>query len=67
MKDTLLQTIGFTKEEIDKLLLKHPKCYQKFEELISLLGSLQIKNIKNYLMQNSYLFEKDIYIIANNI
>ena len=67
MKDTLLQSIGFTKEEIDKLLLKHPKCYQKFEELISLLGSLQIKNIKNYLMKNSYLFEKDIYIIANNI
>ena len=58
----ILQNLGFNKEEITLL-----KNNNDIEELIVLLSSLHIKDIKNYLLNNNYLFTKNIFSLAKNI
>lgn len=58
----LLQRLGFNIKEIN--LLKNNK---NLEELIVLLESLHIKDIKEYLINNKYLFTKNIFSLAQNI
>ena len=48
-KKKLLLSLGFKEREITSL-----KKYKNIEELIVLLSSLHIKNIKRYLLKNNY-------------
>ena len=54
--------LNFNKKEVDSLVNN-----KNIEELIVLLSSLHIKDIKNYLLNNSYLFTKNIFSLAKNI
>ena len=58
----ILLALNFNKNEIDSLVNN-----KNIEELIVLLSSLHIKDIKNYLLNNSYLFTKNIFSLAKNI
>ena len=58
----ILQRLGFNEKEISSLENK-----KDIEELIVLLSSLKIKDVKEYLLNNKYLFTKDIFSIARNI
>ena len=58
----ILQRLGFSEKEISSLENK-----KDIEELIVLLSSLKIKDVKEYLLNNKYLFTKDIFSIARNI
>ena len=58
----ILLALNFNKKEVDSLVDN-----KNIEELIVLLSSLHIKDIKNYLLNNSYLFTKNIFYLAKNI
>ena len=58
----ILQNLGFNKEEITLL-----KNNNDIEELIVILESLNIKDIKKYLLKNNNLFTKNIFSLAKNI
>lgn len=58
----LLLKLGFNKKEIT--LFDNNK---DIEELIVLLESLNIKDIKDYLLNNKYLFTKNIFYLAKII
>lgn len=58
-KKKLLLLLGFKEREITSL-----KKYKNIEELIVLLSSLHIKNIKRYLLKNNYLFTYNIYDLS---
>ena len=58
----ILQRLGFNEKEISSLENK-----KDIEELTVLLSSLKIKDVKEYLLNNKYLFTKDIFSIARNI
>ena len=58
----ILLALNFNKKEVDSLVNN-----KNIEELIVLLSSLHIKDIKNYLLNNSYLFTKNIFSLAKNI
>ena len=58
----ILQNLGFNKEEITLL-----KNNNNIEELIVILESLNIKDIKKYLLKNNNLFTKNIFSLAKNI
>ena len=58
----ILLALNFNKKEVDSLVNN-----KNIEELIVLLSSLHIKDIKNYLLNNSYLFTKNIFYLAENI
>ena len=58
-KKKLLLSLGFKEREITSL-----KKYKNIEELIVLLSSLHIKNIKRYLLKNNYLFTYNIYDLS---
>ena len=58
----ILLALNFNKNEIDSLVNN-----KNIEELIVLLSSLHIKDIKNYLLNNNYLFTKNIFSLAKNI
>ena len=58
----ILLALNFNKNEIDSLVNN-----KNIEELIVLLSSLHIKDIKKYLLNNNYLFTKNIFSLAKNI
>lgn len=58
----LLLRLGFNRKEI--FLLKNNN---DIEELIVILESLHIKNIKKYLLNNKYLFTKNNFSLAKTI
>lgn len=58
----ILLALNFNKKEVDSLVNN-----KNIEELIVLLSSLHIKDIKNYLLNNNYLFTKNIFSLAKNI
>ena len=58
-KKKLLLSLGFKEREKTSL-----KKYKNIEELIVLLSSLHIKNIKRYLLKNNYLFTYNIYDLS---
>lgn len=55
----LLLSIGFNKKEIKSL-----KDNKRVEELIVLLSSIHIKNIRKYILKNNYLLNYNIYDLA---
>ncbi len=57
----ILQRLGFNRKEISSL---HNT---DIEELIVILESLHIKDIKKYLLNNKILFTKNIFLLAKNI
>ena len=57
----ILQRLGFNRKEISSL---HNT---DIEELIVVLESLHIKDIKKYLLNNKILFTKNIFLLAKNI
>ena len=58
----ILLALNFNKKEVDSLVNN-----KNIEELIVLLSSLHIKDIKNYLLNNNYLFTKNSFSLAKNI
>ena len=58
----ILKRLGFNEKEISSLENK-----KDIEELIVLFSSLKIKDVKEYLLNNKYLFTKDIFSLARNI
>ena len=58
----LLLRLGFNRKEISLL-----KNNNDIEELIVILESLHIKDIKKYLLNNKYLFTKNIFSLAKTI
>ena len=52
----LLLSIGFNKKEIKSL-----KDNKRVEELIVLLSSIHMKNIRKYILKNNYLLNYNIY------
>ena len=57
----ILQRLGFNRKEIASL------DNTDIEELIVILESLHIKDIKKYLLNNKILFTKNIFLLAKNI
>lgn len=57
----ILQRLGFNRKEIASL------DNTNIEELIVILESLHIKDIKKYLLNNKILFTKNIFLLAKNI
>ena len=57
----ILQRLGFNRKEISSL------DNTDIEELIVILESLHIKDIKKYLLNNKILFTKNIFLLAKNI
>ena len=57
----ILQRLGFNRKEISSL------DNTDIEELIVILESLNIKDIKKYLLNNKILFTKNIFFLAKNI
>ena len=57
----ILQRLGFNRKEISSL------DNTDIEELIVILESLNIKDIKKYLLNNKILFTKNIFSLAKNI
>ena len=57
----ILQRLGFNRKEIASL------DNTDIEELIVILESLHIKNIKKYLLNNKILFTKNIFSLAKNM
>ena len=57
----ILQRLGFNRKEISSL------DNTDIEELIVILESLHIKDIKKYLLNNKILFTKNIFSLAKNI
>lgn len=55
----ILLSVGFNQKEIKAL-----EDNENIEELIVLLSSIYIKNIKNYLLKNNYLLDHDIYDLS---
>lgn len=58
----ILQRLGFNEKEISCIENK-----KDIEELIILLSSLKIKDVKEYLLNNKYLLTKNIFSLAKNI
>ncbi len=57
----ILQRLGFNRKEIASL------DNTDIEELIVILESLHIKDIKKYLLNNKILFTKNIFSLAKNM
>ena len=57
----ILQRLGFNRKEISSL------DNTDIEELIVILESLHIKDIKRYLLSNKHLLTKNIFSLAKNI
>ncbi|HIR59044.1 MAG TPA: hypothetical protein IAB38_03245 [Candidatus Onthousia excrementipullorum] len=57
----ILQRLGFNRKEISSL------DNTDIEELIVILESLHIKDIKKYLLNNKILFTKNIFSLAKNM
>lgn len=55
----MLLSIGFKEKEITTL-----KANKNLEELIVLLASIHIKNIKKYILKNNYLLDYNIYDLS---
>ena len=55
----ILLSIGFKEKEITTL-----KGNENLEELIVLLESIHIKNIKKYIIKNNYLLDYNIYDLS---
>ena len=55
----LLLSIGFKEKEITTL-----KGNKNLEELIVLLASIHIINVKKYILKNNYLLEHNIYDLS---
>ena len=55
----ILLSIGFKEKEITTL-----KGNKNLEELIVLLESIHIKNIKKYIIKNNYLLDYNIYDLS---
>ena len=62
-----LQQLGFTNKELLKLEKKHKKLYNNIEDIINLLAEFKITTFSNYLKDNSYLLDLDIYYLAKII
>lgn len=58
----ILLALGFNKKEIAIL-----KINTNIEELVVLLSSLHIKNIKKYILRNEYLLTCNIYDLSSII
>lgn len=63
----LLLSLGFKQKEIIRLQKKKTVIFTNIEELVSLLGSIHIFNIRNFLLTNPYLFDYDIIDVAKTI
>ncbi len=55
----LILSIDFKEKEVSTL-----KNNKNIEELIVLLGSIHIKNIKKYILKNNYLLNYNIYDLS---
>lgn len=58
----ILQRLGFNRKEITLLNNNND-----IEELMVILESLHIKDIRKYLLNNKILFTKNIFSLAKNI
>ena len=61
INDTLY-ALGYNKKEQKYLLDNHSKT--TVEELIVLLSSFEVKNLKKYIKENKYLLTKNIFDLA---
>ncbi len=56
----VLLSVGFKEKEIEGTLINN----KNIEELIVLLSSLHIMNLKKYILKNKYLLDYNIYDLS---